>query len=58
MHERRTPSPATIKQMYAVAPEPKALQIFPGSVHGTDIFATSQGEELRDLLVDFLDHLR
>ncbi|MEJ2013451.1 MAG: hypothetical protein P8X64_14655 [Anaerolineales bacterium] len=44
--------------MYAVAPEPKALQIFPGSVHGTDIFATSQGEELRDLLVDFLDHLR
>ncbi|MEJ2013083.1 MAG: hypothetical protein P8X64_12780, partial [Anaerolineales bacterium] len=50
--------PATIKQMYAVASEPKALQIFPGSMHGTDIFATAQGEELRDLLVDFLDHLR
>jgi hypothetical protein len=50
--------PATIKQMYAVASEPKALQIFPGSMHGTDTFATAQGEELRDLLVDFLDHLR
>ncbi|MEJ2013193.1 MAG: hypothetical protein P8X64_13335 [Anaerolineales bacterium] len=50
--------PATIKQMYAVAPEPKALQIFPGSVHGTEIFATSQGEEFRDLLLDFLGHLR
>lgn len=50
--------PTTIKVMYEAAQEPKALEIFPGSVHGTDIFATPQGEELRDLLVGFLDNLR
>jgi pimeloyl-ACP methyl ester carboxylesterase len=50
--------PATIEDMYEVAPDPKALKIFPGSVHGTDIFATRQGDEFRDLLVDFLGDLR
>lgn len=50
--------PATMKAMYEAAPEPRALQIFPGAVHGTDIFATPQGDEFRDLLVDFLEKLR
>jgi dienelactone hydrolase len=50
--------PATIKVMYKVAPEPKAIKIFPGRAHGTDIFATSQRDEFRDLLVDFLEELR
>jgi predicted alpha/beta-hydrolase family hydrolase len=50
--------PAVIKAMYAVSAEPKELKIFPGDVHGTDIFATSSGEEFRDLLVDFVEKLR
>lgn len=50
--------PFTMKSMYKVAPEPKAFEIFPGSVHGTDIFSTPQGEEFRDLLMDFLEKLR
>ena len=50
--------PAAMKAMYDAAPEPKAFEIFPGGVHGTDIFATPQGEEFRDLLVDFLVGLR
>jgi pimeloyl-ACP methyl ester carboxylesterase len=50
--------PTTMKTMYEAAPEPKALKIFPGTVHGTDIFATSQGDEFRDLLVGFLENLR
>jgi dienelactone hydrolase len=49
--------PATMKAMYEAAPEPKALKIFPGTVHGTDIFFTPQGDEFRDLLVDFLEDL-
>jgi pimeloyl-ACP methyl ester carboxylesterase len=49
--------PATMKAMYGAAPEPKALKIFPGTVHGTDIFATPQRDEFRDLLVAFLEDL-
>jgi predicted alpha/beta-hydrolase family hydrolase len=49
--------PATMKAMYEAAPEPKALKIFPGTVHGTDIFLTPQGDEFRDLLVGFLEDL-
>jgi uncharacterized protein len=49
--------PATMKAMYEAAPEPKALKIFPGTVHGTDIFFTPQGDEFRDLLVGFLEDL-
>jgi len=50
--------PATMKAMYEAAPEPKAFEIFPGEMHGTDIFVTPQGDEFRDLLVDFLVKLR
>ena len=49
--------PATMKAMYEAAPEPKALKIFPGTVHGTDIFFAPQGDEFRDLLVGFLEDL-
>jgi Tol biopolymer transport system component/dienelactone hydrolase len=49
--------PTTMKAMYEAAPEPKALKIFPGTVHGTDIFFTPQGDEFRDLLVGFLEDL-
>jgi dienelactone hydrolase len=50
--------PAVMKAMYAASAEPKELKVFPGDVHGTDIFATSSGDEFRDLLVDFVEKLR
>ncbi|MEW5869772.1 MAG: hypothetical protein AB1894_10895 [Chloroflexota bacterium] len=50
--------PAAMKAIYEATPEPKALKIFPGTVHGTDIFTTPQGDEFRNLLVDFLEKLR
>jgi predicted alpha/beta-hydrolase family hydrolase len=50
--------PAAMKTMYDTAPEPKSFEIFPGAVHGTDIFDTPQGDQFRDLLVDFLVGLR
>ena len=49
--------PATMQTMYEVAPSPKVLKIFPGTVHGTDIFDTAQGDEFQALLVDFLEGL-
>ncbi|MEJ2207927.1 MAG: hypothetical protein P8129_02690 [Anaerolineae bacterium] len=49
--------PSTMKAMYQAAPEPKALKIFPGTVHGTDIFSTPQGDEFRGLLLGFLEDL-
>jgi len=39
---------------YEQAAEPKTLHIFSGKAHGTDLFKT-HGEELRDLILDFLE---
>lgn len=44
-----------IKVMYAKAPEPRQLILYEGvSAHGTDLFFTSVGTELRDGLVTYL----
>jgi uncharacterized protein len=40
------------------APEPKLVQVFPGSAHGTNIFDTESGSQLTDLLVNFLEAVR
>jgi len=40
------------------APEPKLVQVFPGSAHGTNIFNTESGSQLTDLLVNFLEAVR
>jgi pimeloyl-ACP methyl ester carboxylesterase len=45
------------EDMYNRAAEPKQLKIFPGTAHGTEIFHTEQGEEFRQLLIDFLTGL-
>jgi predicted alpha/beta-hydrolase family hydrolase len=44
--------------MYEHSPEPKAIRIFPGTAHGTEPFDTEHGEELRELLLAFLEGLR
>jgi hypothetical protein len=36
------------------AAEPKAIKIFPGAAHATELFATASGEELVNLTLDFL----
>ncbi len=36
------------------AAEPKAIKIFPGAAHATELFATASGEELVNLIMDFL----
>jgi hypothetical protein len=39
---------------YEYAAAPKAIQIFPGSAHATELFATDSGDELVQLIADFL----
>lgn len=40
--------------MFEAAPEPKEIQIYPGSAHSTDVFKTDQAEALTQRLIDFL----
>jgi pimeloyl-ACP methyl ester carboxylesterase len=47
-----------VSRMYKVSPEPKALRMFPGAAHGTELFDTESGDAFRELLVDFLEGLR
>jgi pimeloyl-ACP methyl ester carboxylesterase len=47
-----------MKVMAAKAPEPKQLVIYEGvSEHGTDLFYTKYGTEMRDLLIAYLNGL-
>jgi esterase/lipase len=50
--------PGRTQLMYDESPEPKQLKFFPGTAHGTELFFTQHKEELRQLLLDFLDGLR
>jgi alpha/beta superfamily hydrolase len=50
--------PAMITAMYELSPEPKEIKVFPGRVHGTDLFKTYLAGEFRELLVNFLEGLR
>ncbi len=43
--------------LYEVSPEPKQIHIFPGTVHGTELFDTTYASDFRALLVNFLDGL-
>jgi len=46
-----------ITRMYESSPEPKALHLLPGSVHGTDLFDTDASDELTMILLEFLENL-
>ena len=50
--------PAAIKSMYEISQEPKQLRIFPGEVHGTEMFKQPYGEEFAAELLAFLEALR
>jgi pimeloyl-ACP methyl ester carboxylesterase len=43
--------------MYTASPQPRELKLFPGEAHGTELFDTESGDELRELLVGFLEDL-
>jgi pimeloyl-ACP methyl ester carboxylesterase len=44
--------------LYEQSPEPKQIKIFPGTVHGTELFETEYGSEFTELLVNFLEKVR
>jgi pimeloyl-ACP methyl ester carboxylesterase len=50
--------PLAIKSMYKVAQEPKALRIFPGEAHGTQMFNQPYGDEFTAVLLAFLESVR
>ena len=40
------------------SPEPKELVTFPREAHGIEIFFASYKDEFKQLLLDFLEHIR
>ena len=50
--------PEQIKSMYQVSQEPKQLRIFPGEVHGTQMFNQPYADEFTALLLAFLESVR
>jgi uncharacterized protein len=46
---------ASTQQMFKAAPDPKELQIYPGSAHGTDLFDTDQAAALTQRLIEFVE---
>ncbi len=45
-------------RLYESAPEPKIFKTFPGTAHGTELFSTKYGLELRETLFGFLEEIR
>jgi hypothetical protein len=43
-----------VPELYEKSPEPRQLKVFPGTVHGTELFDTEYAGELTDLLLVFL----
>lgn len=48
----------TMTRLYESAPEPKIFKTFPGTAHGTELFASKYGQEFRETLFDFLEGIR
>ena len=44
-----------MEAVYEMMPDPKEFHTFPENVHGTRMFDTPSGDEIRQLLVDFLE---
>ncbi|MEW5869052.1 MAG: hypothetical protein AB1894_07235 [Chloroflexota bacterium] len=52
--DRYEPVRTAVREMYDQSPEPKALKVFPGVAHGTELFFTEQAEAFRQTLLDFI----
>jgi len=48
----------TMTNLYESAPEPKILKIYPGTAHGTELFASKYKHDFRELLFEFLEGTR
>ena len=57
-NDRYQEIPAAIEEMYTIAQEPKQLRVFPGNVHGTEMFSQPYAEEFTAELLAFLEMLR
>jgi pimeloyl-ACP methyl ester carboxylesterase len=42
-----------MENQHRIAAEPKAIQIFPGGAHATDLFATESGDDVVKAILDF-----
>ena len=47
------PASAT-RELHDLAAEPKEWQVYPGDVHGTDIFETESGEAMQQRILEFI----
>ncbi|MCP4543244.1 MAG: alpha/beta hydrolase [Chloroflexi bacterium] len=47
-----------VTNLYESAPDPKILQTFPGSAHGTELFRAERKKEFREMLWSFLEEIR
>jgi pimeloyl-ACP methyl ester carboxylesterase len=56
--DRYAPVIAATRSLHERSLEPKDLKIFPGTVHGTELFDTEYGDEFTNLLIHFLERLR
>jgi esterase/lipase len=52
-HDPTVPASAT-RQLYDLAAQPKEWQVYPGYVHGTDLFETESGEEMQRRILEFI----
>ncbi len=46
--------PVKTRALYELAAEPKEWQTYPGTAHGTDLFETENGKEVRDRILAFI----
>ncbi|MEO6889722.1 MAG: hypothetical protein ABI456_10530, partial [Ktedonobacteraceae bacterium] len=47
---------ADTMHMYTLASPPKEIHLYPGSLHGVDIFDSEQGADLMQRLLTFIAH--
>jgi alpha/beta superfamily hydrolase len=55
INSENDPAVGDTRHMAEVAKEPKALEIYPSAMHGTDLFKTAKGDEILARIVGFVD---
>ena len=57
-HDQTVGRTAEMTRLYESAPEPKVLQTFPGSAHGTELFDSRHANAFHNVLLSFLEGVR
>lgn len=55
INSENDPAVGDTRHMAEVAKEPKAIEIYPSAMHGTDLFGTPKGAEILQRIVGFID---